>query len=347
MPPQKIDVHSHFLPPFYRTALATHGHTHPDGMPAIPAWSPTSHLEMMRLANISKSILSISSPGTSLTPSDPALTRSLTRECNAYAAALKREYPDKFGFWASLPLPDIEASLREIEDAVAEGADGFALLTNYHGVYLGDVVFERVFKRLEELGAVVFVHPTTPCVLHGGCASGEAKRTPATPLSTHYPTPVFEFLFDTARAILHLLGSPTLPQCPHLRFIVPHAGGALPPLLTRYVQFSAVVPGRAPLDAAAVRSALDTQFYFDLAGFVFEGEQGGGGQLKALVEGWGVGSGRLLYGSDFPFTQTEFVDMFARRMGEGLGHLFGEEEIGAVYEGNAVGLLGRGMGEGV
>jgi predicted TIM-barrel fold metal-dependent hydrolase len=102
------------------------------------------------------------------------------------------------------------------------------------------------------------------------------------------------------------------------------------------------VPGRVNLDPVTVRKQLDTQFYFDLAGFVFDGEEGANGQLKALVEGFGIGSERLFFGTDFPFTQTRFVKMFAERMRGGLEGLFGEEERAEVYEGNARRLLGEG-----
>lgn len=346
--PPRIDVHSHFLPPFYRSALAANGHSNPDGMPAIPPWSRGAHLDMMATANVTKSILSISSPGVHIT-SNAALTRTLTRECNAYAAQMKKDQPEKFGFWAALPLPDVEASLEEIDAAVEEGCDGFGLMTNYAGMYIGDKRFERVFARLNELGATVFMHPTKPCTHIGHSAAdsqregegdGEEKMD-ATPLGSQYPVPIFEFLFDTARAVVNLFASGTVDACPDMTFIIPHVGGALPPLLTRFIQFSSVVPGGRQLDAAKVRLQLDTQFYFDLAGFVFDGDEGGRGQLKALVDGFGVGWERLMYGSDFPFTQTRFVEKFADRMKGGLESLFDDEQRGMIYEGNARRLLGK------
>ena len=340
--PPRIDVHSHFLPPFYRDALASNGHSHPDGMPAIPSWSPSDHLSMMRTANVSKSILSISSPGTNIVAGNTTLTRDLTRQCNAYAAKMKRDDPEKFGFWASLPLPDVDAALDEIDEALSEGADGFGLMTNYQGVYLGDPAFAAVFDKLNDLGATVFIHPTKPCIAQaaqGEGGGGNAHTVDATPFGAQYPIPIFEFFFDTARAVVNLFGSGTVDRCPNITFIIPHSGGALPPLLTRFVQFSSVVPGGRVLDAKKVREQLDRQFYFDLAGFVFDGESGGQGQLKAFVEGFEISHERLLYGSDFPFTQTKFVEMFAERMRDGLEHLFGEEQRNAIYEGNARKLL--------
>jgi predicted TIM-barrel fold metal-dependent hydrolase len=303
----------------------------------IPEWSTERHLEMMSTAHVSKSILSLSSPGTHLAPSNPSLTISLTRQCNAYASSLASQYPDKFGYWASLPLPNVSAALSELELAWKENADGFGLMTNYAGMYLGDGAFDDVFTRLNDLGATVFIHPTAPCVHANISSTGEASS--ASPFGAQYPIPIFEFFFDTARAVINLFSSGTVDRCPNVKFIIPHAGGALPPLMTRFIQFSSVVPGGRVLDAKTVRRQLDEQFYFDLAGFVFDGDKGGNGQLKAFVEGFEIKHERLLYGSDFPFTQTQFVKAFAERMKGGMEALFSEEEREAVYEGNAEKLL--------
>lgn len=337
--PRRIDVHSHFLPPFYSRALAENGHSKPDGMPAIPPWSREAHLDMMQKANVSRSIISISSPGTNLVAGQRELSRNLTRECNAHAAMLKRETPEEFGFWASLPLPDVDASLQEIDRVLGEGADGFGLMTNYFGSYVGALEFDPVFDKLNEMGATVFLHPTTPCIKHGG-ANG--KPIEAKPLGEELPTPTLEFFFDTARAVVNLFSSGTVDRCPNITFIIPHAGGALPPLITRFVLFSSLIPGQKALDASRVHAQLDSQFYFDLAGAVFDGPSGGQGQLKAFIEGFDVRPEKLLYGSDFPFTSTKFVEMFAERMRDGLKHLFDENERMAIYEGNATRLLAKG-----
>jgi hypothetical protein len=160
---------------------------------------------------------------------------------------------------------------------------------------------------------------------------------------------MFEFLFDTARAVINLFLTGTVEAYPRITYIIPHVGGAFPPLISRFVGFSIVVPGGRVLDKEIVREQLRTRFYFDLAGFAFDGEEGEGGrgQVRALKEGWGVGADRLLYGSDFPFTPEAAVRGLAGRMEVGLRELFGEEERKAVYEGNARRLLeGSALGKG-
>lgn len=306
-------------------------------MPAIPPWSLEGHLALMSAANITKSILSISSPGTNLRPhTPPSETASLTRKCNAYAADLKRKYPDKFGFWASLPLPDVPAALEEIDKAREEGCDGFALMTNYHGTYLGDAVFDPIFARFNEIRAKVFIHPTAPCMQcpHGAPIS-------AIPFGDGYPIPIFEFIFDSARAVINLFCSGTVDRCPEVTFVLPHAGGVLPPLLTRFTAFGALVPESKDIDAKLVRRQLNDQFYFDLAGTIFEGDEGvvGSGQLKALVRGFDISHENLLYGSDFPFTRHASAMILVNRMKDGMEELFGEKERDAIYQGNAEKLL--------
>ncbi|KAF2021207.1 amidohydrolase 2 [Aaosphaeria arxii CBS 175.79] len=335
--PPRIDVHSHFLPPDYHDALMANGHEKVDGMPEIPPWSTEAHLEMMAINNVSKSILSISSPGTHIVPGKDQLGQDLTRHCNSYAARLKREYPDKFGFWAALPLPDVDAALKEIDIAVAEGADGFGMMTNYHGHYLGSPRLDPIFQRLNELEAIVFMHPTKPCIHH----PNSSATTDALPFGSEYPVPIFEFFFDTARAVVNLFYSGTVEKYSKITFIIPHVGGSMPPLFSRFIRFGHVVPGVKPLNHSLVRSQIRDQFYFDLAGTIFDGSEGSLGQLKAFVEGYEISHKQLLYGSDFPFTRTPFVKEFADRMAFGLQGLFSEEEQAEIYEQNVKKLLSR------
>lgn len=335
--PNRIDVHSHFLPSFYRKALEENGHANPDGMPAVPEWSPEAHLSLMDKIGITKSYLSISTPGTNLVFHEKELAAKITRDCNSYAADLKKKHPSRFGTFANLPLPDVDLCLREIEAASSEGCDGFTVLTNGHGYYLGDKVLDAVFEELNKREAVLFIHPTTPCAACGPSqlAAGETQPTTAVPFDT-YPRPMLEFFFDTARAVTSLFMSGTVSRSPDIKFILPHLGGAMPPLLSRWTGFSQLVPGPwEGISEAEVREALDRQFWFDMAGFPFPG------QIVGLVKGLGVSPKRLLYGSDFPFTKAEGVEMLKAQMDEGMRGMFDEEEIADVYFKSAERLFGK------
>ena len=136
--PGKLDVHAHYLPEPYRRALGDAGHSQPDGMPQIPAWSAEEHVALMDRLGIATSLLSVSSPGVHLTTTQAA-TRDLAREVNEAGRRAVVDHPDRFGLLGSLPLPDVDAAIAEIAHCVDTlHVDGFVLLTNVGGTYLGD-----------------------------------------------------------------------------------------------------------------------------------------------------------------------------------------------------------------
>lgn len=358
----KIDCHSHYLPPSValrpigddadliavdivmpvprtatKTQMACLRSQYADGSECRESnanfmpqqWSPESHLEMMKTVNVTKSILSISSPGTHLKAGDTALAREVTKYCNDYAADLKKQKPEQFGFFASLPLVDVEGCLEEIPRALDElDADGFVVETNFHGSYLGDKAFDPIFDELNRRKAIVFMHPTTPCLKGSGTA--------ATPLPD-FPRPMFEFLFDTARAVINLFLSGTVSRCPNVTFLVPHVGGTFPPLINRFATFAMAIkiPGvDSSVNPAWVKERLNKQFYFDTAGWAFPE------QIKGLLEY--VTVERMLYGSDFPFTPLPIVNSLSQMHDQYLPEVFpDEEDREKLCSGNALKLLAR------
>lgn len=86
---------------------------------------------------------------------------SLARDMNEYGARMVADYKSRFGLLAVLPLPDIDASLKEIEYAFDTlKADGVGLLTSYGDVWLGKKGLQPVFDELNRRGAIVYTHPT-------------------------------------------------------------------------------------------------------------------------------------------------------------------------------------------
>ncbi|KAJ7635880.1 hypothetical protein B0H17DRAFT_1107372 [Mycena rosella] len=341
----KVDVHTHYLTPAYREALKKSGHfPGPDGLPSTPEWSPEAHLAFMEKNNVSKAILSCSSPGTHLIPEDDAFGREVTREVNEYAASLKRTYPTKFGFFASLPLPDIASSLLEIDHALDHlDADGFILLSNYHGMYLGDPRLAPIYAKLQARRATVFVHPTTPCTAR---ACNHSDPTPkrmldSAPLADTYMIPMMDYFFDSTRAFADLLLSGTAAAHPDVTFVVPHCGAALPSVLDRVIMSSTwggMSTYAAPRDVHAltaplVKQLFAKQFYFDLAG------QPMPSQIHHILR-W-INSDRLVYGSDVPFTPWTVAENSLQVLEAELPKLFGEQEIEDIYQGNATRLLAK------
>lgn len=275
MSAHRIDVHHHILPPDYVKLVgdARIGPLIVSGK--TPQWTPAESIAAMDRNGIEKAVTSISAPG--LWFGDPAATRSLTRHCNEYAAALRRDHPGRFGMFAALPLPDVEASLAEIDYALgALGAEGIGLLTNYDGRYPGDPAFAPVFDELDRRHAVVYFHPTTaPC----STCLGEI------------PAATLEFPFDTTRAVASLLFGGTLARCRNVRFIFSHAGGTVPFLAERIARLE-----RRPEFKRAAPDGVIAELkrlYFDTA---LSANRYAMAALLELVD-----PAQVLFGSDYPF----------------------------------------------
>ncbi|HKY16681.1 MAG TPA: amidohydrolase family protein [Microthrixaceae bacterium] len=289
--PGKLDVHAHYLPEPYRQALERAGHSQPDGMPEIPTWSAEEHVALMDRIGIATALLSVSTPGVHLaggpSPAD------LAREVNEAGRRAVVDHPDRFGLLGSLPISDVDATIAEIAhctDALA--VDGFVLLTNVDGTYLGDPAWEPVFDELDRRGARVLVHPTSPvCWEH---------------TSFGRPRPMLEFLFDTTRAVVNLVLNGTVARHPDLRLIIPHVGATLPVIADRVAGFALMLGVDPSVDVIRDLGGL----HYDLSGTPIPR------QLNALLALTTIE--HLHYGSDVPFT-PEFVAAIAREQLESAG----------------------------
>jgi len=273
-----IDVHAHFVTDTYIAKARAAGQEQPDGVPGWPTWSPKAHLELMDQSGIDTAFLSVSSPGIFF--GDAAAARDLAREVNESGAEAVRDHPGRFGLFASLPLPDVDGALKEISYAFDTlGADGVVLMTNTHGLYLGNEKLEPVFAELERREAVVFLHPTSPV-----CWEQSALGR---------PSPMIEFVFDTARTVTDMLFAGVLERHPRLPVIVPHSGGALPVVADRIDGFMRDFPSAIGTEAVDVVTQLG-RLYYDTAGSAFPR------QIPALLNL--VKPEQLLYGSDYCWT---------------------------------------------
>jgi len=284
---KKIDVHAHYLPDSYRAALLAAGHDQPDGFPQLPAWSVQEHVDAMDRLGIAASLLSISSPGVYF--GDEKAARDLAREMNEIGRRAVVDHPGRFGLFASLPLPDVDAAMDEIAYCCDHlDVDGFALLTNVGGTYLGDPSREPVFRELNRREARVFIHPTSPaCWEH---------------TSLGRPRPMLEFFFDTTRAVVDLVLGGTIARHTDIAFIIPHAGATLPMIVDRVSVFSRLLEVDASVDVLRDIARL----HYDLAGFPVPR------QLDALLTITTLE--HLHYGSDYPFTPEFAAAMAAERL---------------------------------
>lgn len=310
----KIDVHSHFLPSGYADEFIRAGIVKPDGQAGFPEWNEDLALRAYDELGIETGILSISSPG--VHHGDDVAACRLARRVNEAGAAVVGRRPDRFGLFASLPLPDVEGSLREIEYALDElGADGIELKTNTLGVYLGDPRLDSVFDELNRRRATVFIHPTSP----GFC----------TDCGLDHPRSVLEFPFDTTRAITNLIFSGTIQRCPEITIIVPHDGGALPMLAKRIAGYamSSGLGGDNPVDVIGLLQGI----YYDTAN--------GGSDLSLASTLQLIDPSHLLFGSDWPWMPTQGVASTIADLKS--ARLLSDAARQSIYRENALSLFPR------
>ncbi|HEX8080535.1 MAG TPA: amidohydrolase family protein [Jatrophihabitans sp.] len=276
-----IDVHSHFVTEEYVLEATRAGHQQPEGMPRWASWSAAEHLALMDQAGVRTSMLSVSSPGTHF--GDDEAARRLSRCLNEFGIEQVHAHPGRFGHFASLPFPDVSGSLVELAYALdVLGSDGVALLSNAHGVYLGDERYEPVYAELDRRGATVFVHPVSP-------PNWQA-------VSLNRPRPMLEFLFDSARTASDLVLRGVLTRYPDIDWIFSHSGGALPVLAERIQLFGEMLPGGVAGGLAGGRPVSEQlgKLWYDIAGTPFPNA------AEALVRAFGCE--RVLYGSDYCWT---------------------------------------------
>jgi predicted TIM-barrel fold metal-dependent hydrolase len=305
----RIDVHHHLFPPSFVAQLVEHEHYLARGV--ARDWTPRTSLDDMDAAGIATAFTSITAPGLALL--DPDRLSAVTRECNEFGARMAAAHRERFGLFASLPLPNVDDALHEIEHAFsALQADGIALLTSYGDAWLGDARFAPVMDELDRRRAVVYVHPTV-----SDCCRN---------LIPGVADWVLEYPFDTMRAIASLLFSGTLARCRQIRFIFAHVGGVLPLLAEHLVRAARVDPTLAGMAPDGVRAHLRA-LHYDTALRMHEV-----GIQSALQF---VDASHLLFGTDAPLRRS--VDQLAELHAQGLP----ADVLRAIEHDNARRLLDR------
>jgi len=269
---RRIDVHHHFAPPFWVTQIRA------AKMGGGAPWSVDGSLADMELGGVAKSILSLIQPGTWI--KDDAQARALAREVNDYAAKVRSDHPTRFGIFTTLPMPDSEGSLREIEYGMDDlKADGVGVFTSYGSRWLGDASFTPVLAELNRRNTVVYVHPTNPAC----CSALQPGINPST----------IEYGTDTTRAIASLLFSGAANRFPDIRWIWSHSGGTMPFLFSRFER-------QEEFTGEKVKALLPRGSMYEMKRFYYETAQGTSPmQLAALLKMIPVS--QVLFGSDYPY----------------------------------------------
>jgi predicted TIM-barrel fold metal-dependent hydrolase len=178
-------------------------------------------IEQMDAAGIDFQILSLFDPGVQ---DETEVTHAvdLARRANDDLAETVRGNPNRFGGFATLATQDPGAAAVELERAVSElGLVGALINGHCQGRYLDDPAYESLFGCAEELGAPIYLHPTTP---HP--AVMDAWFAPYVDDGLHLAS--WGFAAETGTHVLRLIYSGLFDKFPRLQMIIGHLGEMLP-----------------------------------------------------------------------------------------------------------------------
>lgn len=198
-------------------------------------------------------------------------------------AAWVSPYPDRLAGLGTVPLQDPAASVKELERCINDlKLKGVMILTNVDGEEVAAERFEPFWRKAEELGALVMIHPN-------GFTEGNR-------LHEYYFSNVFGNPLETSLALHYLIFNGVLEKMPDLKILGVHGGGFLPAYSGRIDHaWGARSDCRAGLPQAPTHYLR--KIFFDSVVFTHH-------QLEYLVDVFG--EDQIVMGSDYPFDMADY-----------------------------------------
>jgi aminocarboxymuconate-semialdehyde decarboxylase len=288
-----VDFHNHYYPPEYVAALTAAGsrsivkvtydaednpcvHYPGDYNILVPGHRDIEYRQrVLDQHGIATQVLTFTTPGVHVEV--PALAIEWAQRVNDAFARVVHERKGRFSALATLPLNDPAASAAELERAMKElGLPGAMVFSNVNHGALADDRFAALWKKADELGAVIYIHPTDP-------AGVEA-------MLDYWLMPLVGFLMDTTLAAAKLVFSGVVERHPRIRWVLTHMGGAIPYLAERLDRgYRAFSDCRTHISKPP--SEYLQKFYYDTVNF-------NPSALRLALEF--AGEDRILAGSDYP-----------------------------------------------
>jgi aminocarboxymuconate-semialdehyde decarboxylase len=324
-----VDFHNHYYPPDYVDALKTSKSAvrvtyDDDGNPCVhypgdynilvPGHRDLDFREQVLIEHgVDTQVLSFTTPGVHV--ERPILAVELARQVNdAFARAVRRK-KGRFTSLATLPLNDPAESVKELERAMKGlGMPGAMVFSNVNHVALADEAFAPLWKKADELGAVIYIHPTDPAGVDA--------------MLDYWLMPLVGFLMDTTLAAAKLVFSGVVERHPRIRWVLTHMGGATPYLAERFDRgYRAFAECRKEI--ARPPTEYLKEFYYDTVNFNPDA-------VKFAISFAGVD--HILAGSDYPH-QIGSIPLMLETIGKlGLDEASKQKILG----GNAAKLLSLG-----
>jgi aminocarboxymuconate-semialdehyde decarboxylase len=214
---------------------------------------------------------------------DRDLAEKIVSIQNEKLAELVGAHPDRFAAFASLTLQDSALAAQQLEKAMKnQGLKGAAIGDRVAGDEFSNPKFDPVWRKAEELGAVLFIHPQGLPELDARLkGNGWLQNTIANPLGTTI-------------ALQHLIFDGSFDKFPGLKVLAAHGGGYLASYAPRDDHACFVAPAFCDPSIKLKKRPTEylNQIYFDSLVFTPEA-------LRHLVAQ--VGASQIMLGSDYPY----------------------------------------------
>jgi aminocarboxymuconate-semialdehyde decarboxylase len=233
---------------------------------------------------------------------------ALDRLGNDRVAEAVAKHPDRLVGLGSLPLHEVALAAAELERCVRDlGLRGVIISSHVNGVELGDERLRPFWAKAEQVGAVIFIHPT----------GNTEQRMLRNRLMITIGQPLEE-----AYALSSLIYEGVMDQFPKLKIMVAHGGGYLPFYAGRHDNEYRY--GRAPQLTGDFSSYLPRFFYDSV---LFNPDM-----LEFLLTK--VPASHVMLASDYPFAEKKPVEYVrgAKKIGK--------KEQDAILGTNAARLFG-------
>ena len=322
-----FDLHTHYYPPTYfdrirelpsdfsfgqsrsgQTIITYRGARFFGVTPAMT--DVAKRLEDMDRVGIDVEVVSLSTPNLFFT--DAQHQPEIARMVNDAYAELAARHPERFKAFASIPMDDPDAAVRELHRAINElKMNGVILLSNIGGKPLTSPEYRQFFAAADALKLCILLHPMLP-------ANPE-------PFREYVLGPIVGFMFDTTLAVARMCYSGMFREFPDIRWIVGHLGGAVPYLMERMDNGWRDFPEcRAHIDQ--LPSFYLKRLYYDTVNF--------NSHMLMMARDL-LGADHLVMGSDYP----HLLGSIDRAVSSIDGLNISEDEKIQIYEGSALSIL--------
>ncbi len=318
---EMIDMFPHILPDKYSKVLLKKAKScaYIDADLSVPALSSLDErLKFMDKVGGLREVLTLGSPPPeyALSPKDCV---DLVRMANDELAELVEKRPDRFpAAVASLPMSDVDASLRELDRAVKDlKLKGIQIFSSVNGKPLDSPEFLPIYEKMAQYNLPIWLHP---------CRDGIVPDYPGEKESKYGLFLAFGWPYETTMALNRLVFSGVMEKYPDLVIIAHHCGAMIP-------FFSGRIGAGPSQEGEIMKLARPPVEYFKR----IYGDTVLGGNTSAMMCGYAFfGVDHMLFGTDYPYP-GEAAHMAVI---EAIGRMsIPEAERAKIFSGNARRLL--------